>query len=185
MKQVFILALFSVWVFSCGETKQPAKADSDSTAGKLIDTIVPVLSDMIAKKDTTPAEPVYHAEFRVLFTSTYCGGARPTEEILAEKATPKLLYTSTLKFRNHFTGKEYFIKTNADGIGSAEMEEGKFDVFLTKDINSGLATGFDSKCSQWLDQSLLTVKVLAGGKMQDVNIHFVCNPCDEKMKQRP
>lgn len=185
MKQVFILALFSVWMVSCGETEKPLKADTDSTAGKPVDTIVPVLSDMVAKKDTTPVEPVYHAEFRVLFTSTYCGGARPTEEILAEKATPKPLSASTLKLRNHFTGKEYLIKTNADGVGSAELEEGKYDVFLTKDINSTLGTGFDPKCALWLDQSMLTVKVLAAGKMQDVKIHFVCNPCDESIKYRP
>jgi hypothetical protein len=191
MKQVFVLALFSVWMFSCGDTQTP-KSDTVSTDGKLIDTIVPVISDMVAQEDSAPtvseappADPVYRAEFKVLYTSTYCGGARPTDEILAEHATPKPLYTSTVKLKNHFTGKEYFIKTDADGIGSAEMEEGKYDVFLTKDINSGLATGFDPKCTKWLGQLLLTVKVTAAGKMQDVNIHFVCNPCDENMKPRP
>lgn len=185
MKPVFILALFSVWMFSCngsgGRTADSARADSP-----LIDSLVPLLSAVVANTDTTPADPTYHAEFKVLYTAGFCGsGVQPTAEMIAEKAKPKPLTASTLKFKNHFSGKEYFIETNAEGIGAAEMEEGKYDVFLTKDINSKLPTGFDATCSRWLDQLLLTVKVTAAGKMQDVTIHFICNPCNPSLSVRP
>jgi hypothetical protein len=184
MKQVLVLAMLSVWMFSCNETAA-TKTDSAAADSPAIDTVVPAPNDTIARKDTTPAEPTYHASFRVLFTSTYCGGARPSEEILAEKATPKVLSLSWVKFKNHFTGKEYVLQTNAEGIAETEMEEGKYDVFFTKDINPKLSTGFDPKCSLWQNQLLLTVKVTSSGKTQDVNVHFVCNPCDETMKRRP
>ena len=188
MKQLFILALLGVWMFSCNEATQ-SKSDSAAVDTPTKDTVLPVSPDTVAKIiDTvtaTPAEPTYRVGFRILFTSTYCGGARPSDEMLAEKATPKLLYNSTLKFKNHFSGKEYFLKTSPDGEASADMEEGKYDVYLTKDINSALSTGFDPKCSLWMNELLVTVKVAKGVSMQDVTIHFDCNPCDSKMKQRP
>jgi hypothetical protein len=124
-------------------------------------------------------EPTFPAEFRVLYIYAYCGGARPTEEMEAQHNTPQLLTSSTLKFKNHHTGKEYFLKTDAKGKISSDMEEGKYDVFFTKDINLSLATGFDPNCTLWTNQLLLTVKVTANGKMQDVNVEFVCNPCED------
>lgn len=185
MQKGFILALLSVWMISCTETVE-TKTDSIEKDTPVIDTVVPSPQDTVAKViDTVVAEPTYKTSFRVLYTSSYCGGARPSEEMLAEYATPKLLSVSWVKFRNHHTGKEYVLQTNADGIAEAEMEEGKYDVFLTKDINPKLSTGFDPKCKLWTDQLLLTVKVSSSGKAQDVNIHFICNPCDENMKRRP
>jgi hypothetical protein len=191
MKYNFYVLLLVAFA-GCGNPDADLMRDStaiaDSTA--LIDSLarIPVdsvMADTVAKKiDTVAAEPTYRADFRVLYTYSYCGGARPTEEITTEHNTPKPLTLSTLKFKNHHTGKEYFLKTDAAGKTSGEMEEGKYDVFFTKDINTGIATGFDAKCSTWMNQLLLTIKVTAAGKMQDVNVHFVCNPCDEQSKMR-
>lgn len=185
MKVVRILVLPSVWMFSCSDATE-TKSDSIAIVTPRVDTVLPVVPDTVAKViDTVVVEPTYKTSFRVLYTSSYCGGARPSEEMLAEYATPKLLTVSWIKFRNHFSGKEYILQTNAEGIAETEMEEGKYDVFLTKDINPKLSTGFDPKCKLWTDQLLLTIKVTSSGKMQDVTIHFICNPCDENMKRRP
>lgn len=185
MKQVFILALLCVWMFSCNESAGTQTDSVRVTDTPIIDTIPSVKTDTVAKKDTVvPADPTYRATFHTYFTSTYCGGARPSQEILADKATPKALSFSWIKFKNHFTGKEYVLQTNSEGIASGEMEEGKYDVFFTKDINPALGTGFDPKCKLWTDQLLLTVKVGTGGKSQDVTLHFLCNPCDENMKRQ-
>lgn len=182
---VRILALLSVWMFSCSDVVE-TKTDSVAADTPRVDTSLQVAPDTVAKVvDTVVAEPTFKTSFRVLYTSSYCGGARPSEEMQAEYATAKLLSVSWIKFRNHFSGKEYILQTNANGVAEAEMEEGKYDVFLTKDINPKLGTGFDPKCKLWTDQLLLTVKVTSSGKMQDVAIHFICNPCDENMKRRP
>ena len=188
MKQVFVLALLSVWMFSCNEVAETrtdsVQTDSVKTDSALIDSAKLKVADTIGKIDTVPAEPTYATSFNVTFTSSYCGGARPTEEILAEKGTPKPLSLSTVQLINHFSGKEYLLKTNAEGIATAQMEEGKYDVFLTRDINEKLGTGFDGKCNLWLKQLLLTVKVTSAGNSQNVNIHFTCNPCDSEVKKR-
>lgn len=185
MRQVFILALLGVWMCSCNET---AETTNDSLPSDMprVDTVSVLPKDTVAKTaDTIPAEPVYKSSFKIQFTRSYCGGARPTEQILDNYRTPIPLGASTLKFRNHFTGKEYFLHTGADGVASADMEEGKYDVFFTKDIDESLPTGFDPECNLWQNELLFTVKVTSSGKMQDVTVHFVCNPCDETIKRRP
>ncbi len=186
MKKVFILAMISVWMISCSESTE-AKTDSVAVDSPVADTVA-IVPDSITPVVEIPAETTPLVEFpvqlKVLYTSNYCGGARPSEEMIAEKATPKLLTSSTLKFKNHFSGTEYFLTTDASGIVSTKMEEGKYDVFLTKDISSGLSTGFDPKCSLWLNQVLCQVKIKPDSRTPDVTIHFICNPCNQEMKRQ-
>lgn len=198
MKQLTLVSAFFL-LLGCGSGEREHTESGDSLSDRIIysdadstrvqDSIVQaeatkVISDSLVP-DSVATEPTYRAYFAVWYTYAYCGGARPTEEMEAEHQKLQPLTSSTLKFKNHHTGKEYFLKTSPRGEAVADMEEGKYDVFFTKDINSGIETGFDPKCSAWLNQLLLTVKVTARGKMQDVNVHFVCNPCDEQMKKRP
>lgn len=194
MKQVFILAAFCVWMFSCSEAGE-TKTDSVHVDSPVMDTVAATTdssgtpSDSPAGYNVLPDDGEYPMEFpvqmKVFFTSSYCGGARPGEEMLAEKAVPKLLASSTLRFKNHFNGFEYLLRTDDAGIISGNMEQGKYDVYLTNDINTELATGFDAKCSLWLSEVLCQVKVTPDDKGPDVNIHFTCNPCDDQMKKRP
>lgn len=192
MKYCFYALMLIVFA-GCGSPDSENKQDSTSYldsiayADSLISIpILPTGSDTIVTPvDTVPAEPKVDAAFRVMYTSNSCGGARPTQEIVEQYGTPTALASSTIRFKNHHTGKEYLLKTDSKGEASADMEEGKYDVFFTKDINPNLPhTGFDPKCSLWISQQLLTVKVTADGKKQDVNVHFICNPCnDDKMRQ--
>jgi hypothetical protein len=184
MKQVFILALLTVWMFSCNDSPETI---SDSVSGDtpIIDTVIPQQTDTVAKAaDTVPAEPTFPVGFKVQFTRAYCGGARPSEEIVADYNSPKALTNSTLKLKNHFTGKEYFLNTGSGGSGTVDLEEGKYDVFFTEKIDAGLSTGFDPKCDLWQDQLLQTIKVSAASPQSSINVHFICNPCDETMKRR-
>lgn len=191
------LLLVSVIAFAFGCSSDPKDDDHVTDSVRVVDSIrkldSAVRADSVSRNtlvDSVPAdteivEATYPAKFNIQYTSSYCGGARPTDEIVEEKQRLKTLSSSSIKFKNHFTGTEYVLKTNAQGIAEGQMEEGKYDVFLTNDINADLGTGFDPKCKLWQDQLLLTVKVKSSGTTQDVNIHFICNPCDENMKRRP
>lgn len=195
MSKEFLLVSVLALVMGC--TSDPKVDDHYNDSIRAVDSIRKIdsamLTDSVSRAahadtvptDTTPVEATYPTKFKILFTSSYCGGARPTDEIVEEKQRLKTLSSSSIKFKNHFTGKEYVLKTNAEGIAEGQMEQGKYDVFLTKDINAELGTGFDPKCKLWQDQLLLTVKVNSAGGTQSVNIHFICNPCDENMKRRP
>lgn len=154
----------------------PRKADSI----RLADSIK--IADSISAA-TAIVDSTFSATFRFFYTRAYCGGARPSDEIINSLNTPKLLTNSTLMLVNHFTGTQYKCVLGSDGKSAVQMTEGKYDIFLTSEVNT--ETGFDPKCSLWTKQLLQTIKVTDNGKMQDITIHFVCNPCDEKMKMRP
>lgn len=192
MRYIALCLSLSVLMSCAEEQKTPElNIDSIATADSLakVDSIRKIDSALEAKRvadsianDTVAAAVTLPVNFTVWYSSSYCGGARPSDEMLAEYEREKLLTSSTLKLKNHHTGKEYLLTTNNAGIGTLDAEEGKYDVFLTKSINSSLATGFDPNCSMWMDQLLCTVKVLAGKSKGDIHIAFVCNPCDHGMR---
>lgn len=192
MKYIFYTIML-LTLAGCGSPESENKIDSASFKDSIafVDSILKIQVDSVPPDtivkliDTVAAEPKVRASFRITYTANSCGGARPTQEIVEQYGTPIPLASSSIKFKNHHTGTEYILKTDAKGEVSADIEAGKYDVFFTKDINQNLPhTGFDPKCGLWTSQLLLTVKVAANTKMQDVNVHFVCNPCnDDKMRQ--
>lgn len=197
MKHIIVLSAIVVLMISCGDGESAQKEQDSIINGDVGDSLVPIDSSLpvgpdtsALRKDSLPAEtksatPKYRTTLTVYYTTSYCGGARPSQEIVAGHETPRLFASSSLRLKNHHTGKEYYIKTSAGGTANYEFEEGKYDVFLTEDIRPSLNTGFDPKCAAWKQQLLRTVKIGPDTKVQDVNIHFVCNPCDEQMKMRP
>ena len=137
----------------------------------------------IGMKDSTAADSAYPVEFHFTYIRQYCGGARPNEEILKEMQTPKALTSSEVTLKNHFNGQSYTCVIGADGSAGMTLPEGKYDVYLTRKVNT--VTGFDPKCTQWLNKVMTTVKVTRDVKTRDVQLEFECNPCDDQMKMRP
>ncbi len=192
MKHIFILCAVVALMISCGEAEKPAASDTVVEGPgdtPMSETLVPAVDEATMRidsvaEDTTSAAAKYRVTLTVYYTTSYCGGARPSQDIVAGHEAPRLFASSSLRLKNHHTGKEYWIKTSSGGTANYEFEEGKYDVFLTEDIRPSLNTGFDPDCAIWKQQLLVTVKIGPNSKAQDVNIHFVCNPCDDDMKIR-
>src|SRR3990167_8617243 len=68
--------------------------------------------------DVTPKDSLSVFYGTILNTQSYCGGARPPEELLAELATPKPYGNRSLVFVHTSSHKEYGFMT--DEIGRAE-----------------------------------------------------------------
>lgn len=189
MKHLLYFALFFLLAGCAGESAHTDQETSDSSAkvAPAADTPAGTVSDTAPATVTVidTSDPRFTARLGFTFTASYCGGARPTEEIIADKNTARPLRNSTLLLKNHFNGKTYSCTTNDDGVGQVSITEGKYDVYLTTDINPGLGTGFDGKCALWRNKVMYTVKLTDDGKLRSVPIHFECNPCDENMKRRP
>lgn len=188
-KQISILSVFIFLISCANDSTQDTPVDSQSVWDSIqaplkVDSPLAKI-DSSALDTTAPVINTFKAKFKAWYTTSYCGGAKPTEEIVQQHAALRLLTNSNLKLKNHFTGMVFTCSTNASGEAEVALEEGKYDVYLTPNINSSLNTGFDAKCNLWLDKSLFTVKVSNNGKVQDITIHFECNPCDVNMKKRP
>src|ERR1044072_5610851 len=110
------LSLFFVLFFSAGcydgDGYDAFIADSTKNADSIFHadsiaavpsqrTLMPRVGDSQQTDTMVIADSTFNSTFRFYFTSTYCGGARPTEEILQEKSTPKPLTNSTTTIVSH------------------------------------------------------------------------------------
>ncbi|HET6990629.1 MAG TPA: hypothetical protein VFJ43_04860, partial [Bacteroidia bacterium] len=101
-------------------------------------------------KDTTPSAPIIKGT--VLYNLPYCGGARPTQEILDELAQMKPLTKSTLKLKNK--SGEYFITTDSKGKFSIAIPPGKYDVYLTKKTDKNIYDVSPANCESCLTKPI-------------------------------
>jgi|GEM_PF-2975982 len=160
--------------------------------------IVDSVSDSAQKQITVPEdtvalpansdsiiEPGFAAQLVVLFTHDYCGGARPSEEIMAHYTTPTPLSNSKLQFIETTSRKEFLCATDSKGKCTVRVEPGKYDVYLTKSISQELETGFSPNCKAWFKRKMADVLISPGMTKYTVEINFVCNPCDEGINRRP
>ena len=188
MKHLLYFTLF--FLLSCAGESTSSDKDTVISVRDIPDTGAAAVTTIATDTATataidTTAERLFTTRLEFTFTSSYCGGARPTEEIIANKNTPRPLRNSTLLLKNHFNGKSYSCTTNDDGVCQTSITEGKYDIYLTTGINPKLGTGFDGKCSLWRNKVMYTVKITDDGKLRSVPVHFECNPCDDNMKRRP
>lgn len=67
-------------------------------------------------------------EIPVTYTRPYCGGARPTEEIEKEAATPKPLIGATFIWLSA-TGKADSVRTDANGKLRLKLKKGNYKIY--------------------------------------------------------
>lgn len=183
------LVFFSSLVLfvACGSAdKTPSREDSMAAAMKILEdaideTIhVPLDTDSVKTSTPTPQPPkeVVVNEGIVYYTLPYCGGARPSEEIIAEKKKSRLLTNSTLKLKNK-SGVEYLVTTNDKGIFRSGIPAGVYDVYLTKKTNKELYNVSPETCKDCLTKPMAYVEI-RNGQQSSFVIHFACGPDDYK-----
>lgn len=195
MRNSVLLFVLSLLLFSCSgnENKTPAKIDSvisSIVAKDTVDTDAvkkksiqsdPAKMDSVSEKNsstdrtTINPSPSFDIKGRVYYSLSYCGGARPTEEIIRELATPKLLPNSAFMLRNK--DSKYRIQTNQDGEFTANLPAGHFDVYFTKGTNLKNISGTANNCDNCITQLIASVNIVAGKKAV-INIAFHCKPED-------
>ena len=180
LKKYFLFLVVGVVICSCNE-------DAEKVVDR-IDTIVslPIPLDTVNEnnfktdsvfKDTLPSYPIVVGT--VIFHYPYCGGAAPTEEVIAEMEKEHLLTNSVLKLKNN--SGEYIINTNEKGNFSIAIPIGTYNVFLTKGVNKKLYNVSPKTCENCLTLPITDLKIKTGKK---VKIEFTFN-CDPEAKLRP
>jgi hypothetical protein len=183
-------ALFSsiILLISCGQADETvSRVDSLTSLPIPLDTVNqhPVKNnpDSDSVKTVTPTPPPPKKEVTVnegivYYTLPYCGGARPTEEIIAEKKKSRLLTNATLKLKNK-AGVEYLVVTNDKGIFRSGIPAGNYDVYLTEKISKDIYNVSPETCENCLTKSMAYVMIHEGQQASFV-IHFACGPDDKK-----
>ena len=112
------------------------------------------------------------------FTNQYCGGARPSEEILAEHDRPQNFVSTTFYLKRKKGGKViYKIVTDSEGNFKKCIKPGKYFLYMSKYYNKKLSLNFNPKCTMaWTSYG--EVEVLDHAKkLYLLNMHFGCDPC--------
>lgn len=86
----------------------------------------------------------------VSYTSSYCGGARPNDEMLAEMLKPKP-YVDKKMIVVSGKGKAYKVKTDAKGGFKIKLPQGTYKVmeswrYYQQSPNAGVLQHFDKAC---------------------------------------
>lgn len=140
------------------------------------------------------------------YTESYCGGAYPPDELLAELARPKPLGSTALHIRtsadnkNHTDAKLILSAiTDAEGLVHITLPEGNYvlvfddkkdrtrynEILERYSQKTQYTDAVDRKClQQWIETPELLLSVTAeGGRVFNVNHHKVCSwyaiPCVE------
>src|SRR5258708_2551390 len=146
----------------------------------LLLTIVNCQLSISLKAQTPSVTPTYNlVQGRLMFNVRYCGGARPTEEMLAQFDSLRPLPNTTV-FLSRTQGGKFIYKLVSDSTAhfKKKMKAGKYFVYMSKDYNHDVLSNFNPGCAKWMKTQFAEVEVINGGKkLYNIALHFGCDPC--------
>lgn len=178
-----VLPLFIV-ILSCGELSKSESESNEKVSQKKKDsTITEAKTIEVAKRKIS---------IQVLYTSSYCGGAPPNEEILAETNKKRWYQNSGIRiFSNTDHSLIYHIQTNNEGVATIELPYGSYSVLLDTTCDEQMSHLYNVKCKAITDKKWKKFSISEKGlngpdsELLWVVIEFPCDPCDPTIKMRP
>lgn len=138
------------------------------------DTLINIIHE--SEKEVVDIE-LNPCQVHVSYVESYCGGAYPSEEILKEYEKQSPLANTHLVLKNK-KGKRFPVKTNAKGVFQETLADGRYSVFMTKNVNPESAIPFDPNCDVWLKSEFAQFTVKANKVLErEIVLYFSCNPC--------
>ena len=127
---------------------------------------------------------------KAVYTTSYCGGARPTSEIERMHATPRNIKNTSLLFRKSGSDAEMskFTKTDSLGNFTANLPSGKWEYSIAEDFyanNPEPGSEIPKKCDKFYRVPYGTLHVAADTTGVKLRFRLRCNPCDSSVYMRP
>ena len=118
--------------------------------------------------------------FSVKYTNAYCGGARPTPEILEELDIPQILTSTQLLFipKNEKSKKTICATTDKKGQVKLKLLPGAYSIKMSKKFNKTLGLNYDPTCKKMLDYTWQTIEITKDQSSASLILRFSCNPCE-------
>lgn len=182
--KICLSILLSLVLFSCSNTEKSAIL-TETTAK--IEKEKLLINDSISKQipeEKMAVDTSQYIKGKAVYNTSYCNGAAPSKEMLAEHRKEKPLKNSIILLKSK-SGKEFEIKTDSNGDFVITVEtKGEFDYYLTKKIDT--AIGANTKCDAVFSKKYGTIK-MPETPYGNIHLlyHFNCDPCDPYSKMRP
>ena len=155
-KSHLFLVLFAIALAACSTTKNTATVDGDTS---------PSLEELV---------------LNIKFTSNYCGGAPPPDDLIQRLRTPKNLasediYIST---QNKLNDDLIKVKTDANGKLTTSLEVGTYFLYLPNKVNATLKKSGDAtRCKEWKNKPNGEFTVSKGTSDIEIAIVKTCDSC--------
>lgn len=119
--------------------------------------------------------------FKFTFTMPYCGGAKPTPEILAQAEKPQMLTSQKIYFKNIKTNKLDSVTTNQIGEVNKLLKSGTYLLIepwrhLKQTPDGDILSKYDENClkSEWTKSFYTLTVTKKTTKLQTININYDC-----------
>lgn len=179
-----LLPVLVLLFFSCNSEKKkerPARIDSViSGMSPKPDTSAAAKAEI--KKDSAANPPKQEQKTQVVTGTVYClipycGGMRPSPEIVENTKKPHRFISSTFKLKNK--SGSYTITTDKNGNFSAAIPDGEYEFWLTEKVDVSLYNVSAENCNECLTKPV-TKTTIAKGKPNTITFAFHCGPDDRR-----
>lgn len=182
MMKYLLHILFFALIFACSNTEKSVSVKESATSE--MEPAMDSTSEQVATEEMVK-DTLQYINGAAFFNTSYCNGARPSNEILEQHRRERNLVNSTIKLKNVKTGKEIEVKTDAKGAFKIPLEsESEFEYYLTKQSDPSL--GFiNIKCDAVFERKYGTFKMSDISDSLHLLFHLTCDPCDPYSRMRP
>jgi hypothetical protein len=120
----------------------------------------------------------------VTYTRAYCGGAKPSPEILNELNTARPLSNCVVKLVPVGIKKPKSVtaKTNANGEINVCLKHKTYSIYIASNSKNKAELPFNKKCSKLRTMPLGEFEIT--DKNASTEIKIPCDPCDPSVKKR-
>lgn len=129
------------------------------------------------KSATTTTTDQHSATLTILVTESYCGGARPTDALEQELATPHPYANKTLYLINS-KGEAKDIKTNSSGQLVLTDESGSFKFFTAEKYLAEIGSHDPEGCKNWKAKPDYQYVLKTDVSASIIEFHISCNRCE-------
>lgn len=133
-----------------------------------------------ASKDVTTKNEKIDVTLNVTLTSNYCGGAAPSDDMIAKLKEPKKFSNKSFYISSKKGLQEDMkeLKTSVDGVISTTLANGTYFIFLPekKTTKHSGKDRSESDCDKWKNTPNGTFTVSENNSIS-LNIHKTCDGC--------
>lgn len=114
------------------------------------------------------------------YTSDYCGGAYPPEEMIKNLKTLKPFRNTELILLNASKDFKETVKTDDQGQINKSFPSGKYEIFFPNKINATPANRAisEERCLEWKKTPDALFELSAEQTSFNLQMHKSCNPCE-------
>jgi hypothetical protein len=170
---LIIIVALTAFSFTNINCRSKSNKNDLQQSAKTVGSIQSNSNDSLDRKSS-----VINVKGTVYFTSPYCGGARPTDEIIEGTKKLRLMTSSTIFLVNDKNPTEKInVTTGNDGTFKYNLQAGTYSYYMTSDFNKNIGIEFSSSDPSIRDMKFGSFNVSDKmSKPLTLVYHFICGP---------